>query len=156
MKNETYHYMECGLPNIYLTNGFRIEQTPYGKGVSIINIPGLHRCIALALCQKPEPLTGGEFRFLRLELDFSQKMFAEILGCDPRSIRRIEKSQRDKGVRRPYDILVRSIYSQAIDPKNTIMEVFERLREFDREMDDGWHNRLNLQTGQDASWTLAA
>jgi len=40
-----YHYKECGLKNVWLVNGFEIKKTPYGKRVSITNLPGLHKLI---------------------------------------------------------------------------------------------------------------
>ena len=36
-----YHYVECGLPNVWLRNGFEKKQTPYGEGVSISDIERL-------------------------------------------------------------------------------------------------------------------
>ena len=51
-----YHYVECGLPNVWLRNGFEKKQTPYGEGVSISDIEGLHRCISRTLCDKPGQL----------------------------------------------------------------------------------------------------
>ena len=35
-----YHYVECGLPNVWLRNGFE-KKTPYGEGVSISGIERL-------------------------------------------------------------------------------------------------------------------
>ena len=148
MKNRPHHYVECGLPNVYLANGFAYSDTPYGKGISIINVDGLHRCIAEALCDKPGPLTGAEFRFLRVELNFSQTMLAQILGCDARNIRRIERSEEVKDL---YNRLIRLIYLESIDPSSTCVGVFEHLREIDVE----WHDHLNLTANQDDKWALA-
>ena len=36
-----YHYVECGLPNVWLRNGFEKKQTPYGEGVSIFRHRGI-------------------------------------------------------------------------------------------------------------------
>lgn len=149
MKSKPYHYVECGLPNIYLTNGFTLTETPYGKGVSISNIDGLHRCIAETLCEKPSPLTGTEFRFLRIELDFSQKMLAQIFGCDDRNIRRLEAKDEVQDL---YNRLIRHIYLESIDPASTCVGLFKHLRELDVE----WHDRLNLATDQDNGWALTA
>ena len=147
MKSKPYHYVECGLPNIYLANGFTLTDTPYGKGVSITNVDGLHRCIAEALCEKPSPLTGAEFRFLRIELDFSQKLLAQILGCNDRNIRRLEAKEEVQDL---YSRLIRHIYLESIDPASTCVGLFERLREIDVE----WHDRLRLTADQDNGWAL--
>lgn len=149
MKSRPYHYVECGLPNIYLTNGFTRTETPYGKGVSITNIQGLHRCIAKMLCDKPGLLTGAEFRFLRIELDFSQKMLGEILDCDARTIRRIESGNEVKSL---YNRLIRLMYLESIDPRSTCVGLFEHLRK----IDVVWHDRLKLAANEDDHWDLAA
>ena len=63
-----YHYTGCGLPNVYLKNGYEIVKTPYGKGVTIRDMDGLHLAIGATIVNSPEPLIGHEFRFLRTEL----------------------------------------------------------------------------------------
>ena len=30
-----YHYQGCGLPNVFLQNGYELVETPYGQGVTI-------------------------------------------------------------------------------------------------------------------------
>jgi hypothetical protein len=41
-----YHYIESGLPNVYLENGYREVKTAYGKSVVIHDVEGLHFAIA--------------------------------------------------------------------------------------------------------------
>jgi DNA-binding transcriptional regulator YiaG len=77
---ECYHYTQCGLNNVYLQNGYDLLETPYGSGVAIHDVDGLHKAIAMALVDKHAPLTGGEFRFIRIELNLSQKALGEYLG----------------------------------------------------------------------------
>ena len=146
MNNRPYHYAECGLPNIYLVNGFALRDSPYGKTVTISNLPGLHKCIADTLCEKPGLLTGNEFRFLRIELDFSQTILAQIFGCDARTIRRIESG----AVREWHNMLIRHIYLESIDPKSTCVGLFEHLRNIDVE----WHDRIKLEA-KDDNWSCS-
>ena len=115
---EAYHYAECGLPNVWLINGFERQSTPYGEGVAILDMEGLHKCISLTLCDKPEPLTGPEFKFLRRELDLSQKMMGEIFGIQSRQIRNIEKEDR---IENPYNTLVRHMYLESVDPTSSLI-----------------------------------
>ncbi|HAM4230431.1 TPA: transcriptional regulator, partial [Escherichia coli] len=51
-----YHYEECGLSNIWLRNGFTIENDEdYGELVSIESVHELHNAIGLFLItQKPD------------------------------------------------------------------------------------------------------
>jgi len=75
-----YHYVQCGLDNVWLENGFQTIDTPYGKQVKIDQADQLDAAIAEYLTRKPEPLTGAELRFLRLQLDLSQKRLGERAG----------------------------------------------------------------------------
>ena len=148
--NETtgYHYVESGLPNVWLQSGYEVVESPYGEGVSIQDLEGLHRCLARSLCDKPKRLTGAEFRFLRRELDFSQKMMGELLGIDARQIRNVEHGE--KLVKEPYNRLIRHMYMATIDPKNSYLELFNRLRSLDIE----WHNELKLsKDADDQTWS---
>ncbi len=60
--------------------------TPYGKGIAIAEVAGLHRVIAKHLIEYKLALTGVEFRFLRMELELSQGEFAEVLGITEQSV----------------------------------------------------------------------
>ena len=149
-ENEAYHYVQCGLPNVWLLNGYNIVHGRNGEGVSIRDIDGLHRCLARSLCDKPEALTGAEFRFLRRELDFSQKMMGELLGRGARQIRNMETGE-DR-IKEPYNHLVRLIYMESIDPKSSYIDLFNRLRSLDIE----WHNELRMTKHRDWSTQYAA
>lgn len=67
-----YHYKECGLDNVWLGNGYKEYDTPYGKGVAVEQADELLQAIALQLVQKPALLTGKELRFLRVQMRLSQ------------------------------------------------------------------------------------
>lgn len=142
-----YHYVECGLPNIWLASGYEKIQSTYGGGVSIRDVKGLHRCLARALCDKPGPLTGTEFRYLRRELDISQKLMGDLVGLGARQIRNIEYREE---VKEPYNRLIRHMYMARIDPKNSYIELFKRLRSLGIE----WHEKLTLsKTNDDRGWS---
>ena len=53
----SYHYTESGLSNVWLENGYTIEQDPnYGELVSIANVRGLHEARSCPECGTP---SGG-------------------------------------------------------------------------------------------------
>lgn len=141
-----YHYRECGLDNVWLVNGASLESTPYGKGVSIPHIEGLHSYIAQTLCDKPSPLTGREFRFLRKELDFSQKLLGEMFGRTERMIRDTESKEE---VKEPYNLFIRHLYLESIRPDSSYTELFERLRTLDTE----WHQDMTLAPNENGAWS---
>ncbi len=87
-----FKYEGCGLPNVWLLDGYKIIETAYGRAVSIENIESLHKAIGLHLVGLPRRLTGSELRFLRKELNLSQKHLGNIVGRDPQSIAIWEKT----------------------------------------------------------------
>jgi DNA-binding transcriptional regulator YiaG len=107
-----YHYVGCGLPYVYLKNGFELVQSPYGKGVTIHDLDGLHDALGAAIVGSPEKLTGPEVRFLRVELNLSQAGLASALGCNEQSVARWEKG-RSSQVDAPSERILRMLYKEA-------------------------------------------
>ncbi|NVE00470.1 hypothetical protein [Massilia sp. BJB1822] len=75
-----YHFTDGGLRNVWLRNGYIEHQTPYGHGVSFLDLDGLTIAICQALYQKPGKLSGAEFRYIRTALQFSQKSLGKLFG----------------------------------------------------------------------------
>ena len=99
-----YHYRECGLDNVYLANGYREVETPYGPAVSIEDVYGLHKAIARELVNTTPTLSGAEVRFIRKFLELTQAQLADLLGVEDQSVRRWEgldelPKQADRSVR---------------------------------------------------------
>ena len=103
-----HHYKGAGLANIYLKNGYR--EVMYGdeKAVSVEDLEGLHRTIAGVLIKKTAPLTGQEFRFLRLEMGLSQLALGKILWVSDQAVATWEK-EVTKRVPGSAEILVRAL-----------------------------------------------
>ena len=117
-----YHYRECGLPNVYLMNGYREIETPYGRGVSIEDVKGLHMAISHALVDEKPSLTGPEVRFIRKFLELTQTQLADLLGVEDQSVRRWEKlphvpKQADHGIR----LVFRDLTHKATKPLPELM-----------------------------------
>jgi DNA-binding transcriptional regulator YiaG len=125
-----YHYTDSGLDNIILENGYRLHKTPYGAGVAIEDIDGLHKVIGRWLVELPKPLNGAEFRFLRHELDLSQKKLARMMGKTELTVGRWERA-RNKPVDPIADRFIRMLYSDYIKNK-PIRELIESLAEMDQ------------------------
>ncbi len=124
-----YHYRECGLDNVWLLNGYELHDTPYGKGVSFVDVEGLDAAIAKALTEKPAPLTGRELRFLRIMLDMSQKSLVELFGKSAQTVALWEKSE---ALNPEVEYLIRHVYRQtAIDKSDSYVELVQRLNQRD-------------------------
>lgn len=142
-----YHYTESGLNNVWLVNGYKTHRTPYGKGVSIEDVAGLHRAIAQRLINHKPQFSGAEFRFLRKELDMSQLVLAAIVGKDAQSIARWEKKGR---VPKMADRMLRFIYQGYTTDNQKIKAIVERLNELDQQT----HERMNFKKA--GNWKTAA
>jgi len=125
-----YHYLECGLPGIYLENGFEYRETPYGKGVVIRDIKGLHKTIGHHVVTKGDILNAREIRFLRCEMDMSQKVLAGTLGVREITVRKWESG--DNKINGSADLLLRICYLQYIREKSLVRELVDQLNEMDR------------------------
>ena len=140
-------YSGCGLPNIFLANGYTEVETPYGMTVSVDNVTGLHRAIGMEIVNKEPTLSGPEFRFLRKELELSQCKLGSLLGRDAQTIALWEKEKND--LPKMADMLLRAIYSENLNGNVQIINMIERLNELDRverderrfefrETEEGW------------------
>lgn len=119
-----HHYLECGLPDVWLVNGYQPLSTPYGDGVTVENVEALHRAIAMHLVERAGPLTGAEFRFLRIELDLSQARLAAYFGNDAQSVALWEKRGK---IPAWADRFLRAIYRERIEGAAHIEEIVARL-----------------------------
>jgi putative transcriptional regulator len=150
-----YQYKESGLDNIFLENGYHIHKTPYGEGVSIQDTEGLHKVIGRWLISLPKPLTGAELRFLRLEMEATQRDLAAVIGTSEQSLRLWEKHRNKAlpnatGVPGSADRLLRAIYSEYIGGDGTVRRMLDRLAQLNqvgevrmqfRETNRGWKRR---------------
>jgi DNA-binding transcriptional regulator YiaG len=125
-----YHYIDSGLSNVFLKSGYRMIDTPYGRGVGIENLDALHLAIGKWLLTVPKQLNGAEFRFLRHELDMSQARLARLLGEKEQNIGRWERA-RDRPVNPSADRIIRALYSEFIGGNTTIRQLIEALAERD-------------------------
>src|SRR3546814_17921122 len=111
-----YHYTESGLDNVFLENGYTVHKTPYGEGVSIKDTAGLHKLIGRWLINLPKRLNGAELRFLRLEMEMTQRSLAAIIGQDEQAVRRWEKNPT-RTINGSAALLLRALYADYIYAK---------------------------------------
>jgi putative transcriptional regulator len=150
-----YQYKESGLDDVFLVNGYTTHKTPYGKGVAIQNTEGLHKAIGRALVALPRPLNGAELRFLRLEIETTQRDLAALLGTKEQNVSLWER-QRKKPVPGSPDRLLRAIYSEYIGGDGTVRRLLDRLAALDQvkvgrlsfqQTNHGWKQRERLSAG---------
>lgn len=140
-----YHYTDCGLKNVWLENGCEEVKTPYGTGLSIDDFDGLHKAIAAAVIDKTYPLDGDELRFLRVEMDLSQKAFGEYVGKSDQSVAKWEKGEP---IPIDVDYLIRHIYRQTMNHCSVYVDEVDRLHKLDKSDYQEWLNFKN----EDGAW----
>ncbi|HEV7367653.1 hypothetical protein [Arenibaculum sp.] len=124
-----YHYTQCGLDNIWLLNGYHEEDLgEYGATVVVERADELERVIALHLAKQERPLTGQEFRFLRVMLDLSQTSIGRRLGKDYQTVARWE-ADTHKAVPRFADASIRARYLESIGERPLFTQIEDRLAE---------------------------
>ena len=129
-----YHYTESGLSNVYLVNGFNVEVIDEEEYTSIDDMNGLHRTIALAIVDSNSPLTNEEFKFLRIELNLSQKVLANSFGVNEQTIARYEKNETK--IPRTTDASLRSLFMESLDKNNPVGHFLELLAEAEAAAED--------------------
>lgn len=144
------HYTASGLDNIWLKNGYKIHETGDGRGISIHDLDNLHRVIAQQIIVgKAAPLTGKEFRFLRIELDLSQKAIGDLMGKTDQMIANWEKGNHEIPVLA--DAAMRNLYMESIGC-SPISGLLNKLKDVDRQMHE---SKLELEETQNG-WQLQA
>lgn len=129
-----YHYRECGLADIMLLNGYRLEEDPvYGELLTIDDVLGLHRAIGRALVDLDRTLNGAEFRFLRSELDLSQRALALTLGTNEQSIAKWEKAKDKPVANRAAERMLRLYFLKMVDGDERLSAFLDKLAERDQE-----------------------
>ena len=109
LQAEPFHYKMCGLDDVFLLNGFTVEETDYGRGASIHDALELHKTIGQHLILKKQALSPRAVRFLRREMDLTQEELAKRLGVTAQTVARYEKGETD--IPGPADKLLRFVYA---------------------------------------------
>ena len=88
-----YHYIECGLPNVFVHG---LEPFVDDEGEEVIQIDAinmLHREIARGIVKHESGMNPLELRFLRTEIGLTQSELASLVHCDRQSIGRWERGE---------------------------------------------------------------
>lgn len=145
-----YHYTESGLRNVWLRNGFAVHKTPYGNGVSIEHVEGLHEALAKALTLKPRKLSGTEIRFLRKEMQMAQVALAAALGVNVQTLATWEKSKAK--ISGPADRMLRILVKGHFNNNVHVRRLIETLNNLDEEH----HEQMMIFQEEGKGWKQAA
>lgn len=143
-----FHYVACGLNNIWLENGYTIHKSVNGgESFHIEDIKGLHIAIARTLTEKESVLANDEIRFIRTELAMSRKALGELLGISPETIKKWESGEN--AIPKASDALLRRLFLENHDGDGTVRMLLDTINRIENEMNkvlrfketkDGWVN----------------
>lgn len=152
MNDEKYHYLECGLDDVYLLNGFERNKSARGTSIAIRDIDALHRAIGESLCLKKKDLTGKEFRFLRREMLMSQSTLAHLLDVGEQTINRWETGKTR--IPKASEALLRLMYKD--EPSSRVRDRLNRIADLEDAIDRKQQMTFELMTNKKRHWQLAA
>jgi len=142
-----YRYTDGGLRNIWLANGYERVETPYGKALTIQDLPGLTRAICKALIRKNSKLTGAEFRNLRQAMLMSQASLGRTLGRTDQAIAGWEKNSK---VPKFADQMLRVVYAAHADGNEQVKNIIHGMNDVERtinfvmtETKMGWQSKVS-------------
>lgn len=118
-----------GLRNVWLANGYDVQNTPYGKSVVYHDLEGLTQAVCRAITRKAGRLTGVEFRYLRLHLQLSQASLGRLLGVSDQSVASWEKRGR---IPLLADKHLRLLWNERHDGNEPIVRAMQRLSDIER------------------------
>lgn len=130
--SDMFHYVACGLPNVWLSNGFTVTEDEAGESFfSIADVRDLHRAIGHFLTEKESGLTGEEFRFLRTELRMSRKTLADLLGYSDEAIKKWESGENR--IHKLADANLRQLFLEAQSEDGTLKALLSQIKDLERE-----------------------
>lgn len=137
-----YHFTDGGLRNVWLQNGYELQNTVYGEAVSIQDIDGLVAAVCVAISRKKSKLTGAEFRYIRSAMLLSQASMGKALGRTEQAVAIWEKSGR---IPKYADILLRVLYAQHSNGDEKVKDIVHAMNDAEqtihlimKETSKGW------------------
>lgn len=152
IRDDAFRYIDSGLDYVYLTNGYQVEDTPYGMVYKIEAIDQLHEAIADDILSSNRPIRGQELRYLRGMLGLSQEALGAILSKSRATIAKWE-GKRTEQIDETADKLLRSFYDMQMNGSELakqLLDLFKRVDEFENGYTD------DVFESQDGNWKRAA
>lgn len=138
---DRFHYVACGLSNVWLENGYTEGVSSDGKPVfHVEDIKGLHEAIAFSLVEKDTLLSGDEFRFLRSEIKLTRKSLAGIIGCSEETIKKWESGENP--IQKIADMALRNLYLESRNKASVVRDLLEKINHLEKK-----HTEFSFKDG---------
>ena len=144
-----YHFVDSGLPNVYLSGiKYRVCRACEMQSADIPALKQLMMVLARAVVESEAPLTGLEIRFLRKRLGKKATEFAQIIGVSQEQVSRWENEHNlpekatDNLIRIYYSIFskdreLKRKFNQHIEEMLTALRAKKQLDKFRAKLTDG-------------------
>jgi DNA-binding transcriptional regulator YiaG len=124
-----YRFTDGGLRNVWLVNGYKIKDTPYGEAIAFHDADGLTKAICQALIRKKSKLTGAEFRYIRQAMLLSQASVGKTLGRTDQAVALWEKRSM---VPKFADMMIRVLFAAHSDGNERVKNIVHALNDTER------------------------
>jgi putative zinc finger/helix-turn-helix YgiT family protein len=105
-----YHFVDSGLPNVYLIGiKYKVCKSCHAQAADIPAVKQLMQVIAKTIVENEVSLSGVEIRFLRKRLGKKSSDFAALVGVSAEQVSRWENGHNHP--ERSADKLIRILYS---------------------------------------------
>ncbi|WP_085600425.1 hypothetical protein [Pseudomonas sp. B10(2017)] len=126
-----FHYVACGLPNVWLENGYTEGVSSDGAAIfQVEDVKGLHQAIALSLVEKDTLLTGDEFRFLRNEIKLTRKNLAGIISFSEETIKKWESGENP--IQKIADVTLRNLYLESQNQVGKVGQLLNKINALEK------------------------
>jgi DNA-binding transcriptional regulator YiaG len=131
-----YHFLDSGLPNVYLIGVKYWTCTKCGAQAAEIPAPEqLMNVIAESIVMKPGVLTGPEIRFLRKRVGKKAADFASLINKTPEHFSKLETGGLP--LQEPTDKLIRLTYSLLARDQGPLILIAPKVEEWLKSIDPG-------------------
>ena len=131
-------------------------ETEFGESVHIHRVEALHDAIAMFLVQCPMRFNGETLKFLRVQLNMTQKAMGTtvFLHADAQAVALWEK-EKSKEIPGQAEIILRSFYAEAKSGTSThVTSLLQRFAEDDCQ--DFHARRVEFQSNDLGEWKMCA
>lgn len=111
-----YKFTDGGLRDIWVANGYEIENDEFGETVAFKDINGLVAAVCQHLIRKAFTLTGAEFRYLRTAMLMSQSDLGANVGRSDQAVALWEKNDSAPKLA---DLFIRTLAAVKFNPDET-------------------------------------
>jgi putative zinc finger/helix-turn-helix YgiT family protein len=128
-EEKPYHYVDSGLPNVYLVGVKYWECDECKKqAAEIPAVEQLMNVIAKAIVMKEGMLVGDEIRFLRKRVGKKQADFADLINNTPEHLSKLENGQLP--LQEATDKLIRLTYGMLSKDEELLLRIMRHAEEW--------------------------